>query len=242
MRERGEASIDPVATNDSQPSESRASSKRRTRPFAHWVVNRAGWWLVGWLLLAVISRWLAPAWNDVALDGDYRYLPATTTSVAGTNFLDAALAQQRPRSEMVVLLASSKDGEFPEDQELIGLDLLRRLTHRLYEVAYQRAVELGYEGGPVEGISSDGELETPEELETSDELESERYQSDAPEYVRWIVLAYTALDETIELDGEFYERLGDRVPEIEPTPTEPRFAIAYGIARTYEHNSGSIPV
>ncbi|MEM9368238.1 MAG: MMPL family transporter [Planctomycetota bacterium] len=227
MSDRGETSGQPLDASDREASDSETPLSEPPRPFSCWVVNRAAWWLVGWVLLAIVSRWLAPAWDDVALDGDYRYLPATTTSVAGARFLDEALAQQRPRSEMVVVLACSEEGDFPNDHELIGLDLLRRLNHRLYEVAYQRALELGYECGPVDGISSDGELEPPAELNADGTTQADGALPDAPEYVRWVLLAHTALDETIELDGEFYERLGERVPENDPTPVEPRFAIAY---------------
>lgn len=166
-----------------------------TQRFARHVIARAHWIVLGWVVFAVLCKTFSPSWKQVALDGDFEYLPATQTSVAGGKLLDEAFFGTRARSQMVVTLSRAEQ-DLTKTDRLIGLDLLRRLYHRLGEVAWQRALQL-----------RDGN-----QFETSD---------------RWWEVATQALDQAIEIDSQFYEALGDRVPETSPTPYEPRMAIAY---------------
>ena len=163
------------------------------------VVHRAGWIAVGWIALAVVIRSVAPSWNEVAYDGDFEYLPQEMSSVAGGRLLDDAFPGDRSRSQIVMVLARS-EGKLHDNDDIVGLDLLRRLYHRLAEVSWQRALEKGYvEGPPVEGEP----------------------------WSRWIELTRDALDQSIAADETFYELLEDRVPADTPTMLEPRMAIAY---------------
>lgn len=91
-----------------------------------------------WLLLAVLAKGISPSWKSVALDGDFDYLPSTQNSVAGGRLLDRAFKGTRARSEMVLVFA--KDAKaFTTSDRLLGLDVMRRLYHRLGEVCWQRA-------------------------------------------------------------------------------------------------------
>ncbi|MGB7324746.1 MAG: MMPL family transporter [Rubripirellula sp.] len=159
------------------------------------------WWLIliVWVVVAVSLRIVAPRWNDVAYDGDFEYLPPTMSSVAGGRLLDRAFPGERARSE-VVLVMGRRDQPLVKSDEIVGLDLLRRLYHRLGEVSWQRAVQYGYTGG----------------------LPSE----DDPAAV-WIQLAEEAFGKSIDADKKFYELIADSVPDDAPTLTQPRMAISY---------------
>ncbi len=175
------------------------SSRRIAESWAHGVGRFRLWIVVGWILVAVTARVLAPSWNDVAYDGDFDYLPATMSSVAGGKLLDDAFPGDRSRSQMVLLVGRESAG-LSDNDELVGLDLLRRLYHRLSEVSWRRAIDQGYSGGAI--------------------------QADQP-WSRWIALTGEALDQSIDIDKRFYEKLGDRVPSSAATLDEPRMAIAY---------------
>ncbi|NNE00374.1 MAG: MMPL family transporter [Pirellulaceae bacterium] len=157
------------------------------------------WILLAWILIAIGLRWAAPAWNDIAYDGDFDYLPATMTSVAGGRLLDDAFPGERSRSQ-IVLVIGREDEPLTKDDEIVGLDLLRRLYHRLAEVSWQRALQYGYQGGMVE---------------------------DAGAAAPWVRLTREALDQSLSIDERFYERIADRVPDDPPDRYTPRMAIAH---------------
>ncbi|TWU61051.1 MMPL family transporter [Crateriforma conspicua] len=169
------------------------------RRWTTWVVRYHKWIVLFWIALAVAVRSTAPTWDQVALDGDFDYLPADLTSVAGGRLLNQAFPGERSRSQLVFLLCRD-DGELTKQDEILGLDLLRRLYHRLAEASWQRAIRYGYESGPTD--------------------------PDQP-YASWIALTRAALDEAIRTDEAFYDAISESVPDTSPTPTEPRMAIAY---------------
>jgi putative drug exporter of the RND superfamily len=155
--------------------------------------------VVGWLLVAIGSRLLAPSWDQVAFDGDFDYLPATMSSVAGGRLLDEAFPGDRARSQ-VVLFLGREYADLNKRDELVGLDLLRRLHHRLAEVSWQRAISQGYVGG--------------------------EFSPNAP-WAHWIEVTEESLNNAIDIDQQFYDLLSERLPETEATLDEPRLAIAY---------------
>lgn len=166
--------------------------------WACFVLSRRWWILLAWIILAVLVRLVAPAWNDIAYDGDFEYLPANMSSVAGGRLLDEAFPGERSRSQMVLVLG--RDGEkLKKNDEIVSLDLMRRLYHRLAEVSWQRAIRYGYRGGAPEGVAGGD----------------------------WMLLAKESLDRAIASDDEFYKRIADQVPDLPPNPFEPRMAIAY---------------
>ncbi len=127
--------------------------------FAHRVIAHAAIIVIAWLLIAVLAKGLAPSWKSVALDGDFDYLPSTQNSVAGGRLLDRAFKGTRSRSQMVLVFA--KDAEsFTTSDHLLGLDVLRRLYHRLGEVCWQRSERIAR--GDVQ--SADAMLPRPDAL------------------------------------------------------------------------------
>ena len=70
----------------------------------------------------------------MAYDGDFEYLPTKMSSVAGGQLLDEAFPDVRSRSQIVLVLGRTS-GELTKRDEIVGLDLLRRLYHRLGEVS-----------------------------------------------------------------------------------------------------------
>ena len=108
--------------------------------WAHAVTSRWRWVLLAWLVVTVSIRLAAPNWNDVAYDGDFEYLPADMPSVEGGHLLDEAFPGERSRSQIVLVLGRDTDSLTKTDQ-IVGLDLLRRLYHRLGESSWQRAIE-----------------------------------------------------------------------------------------------------
>ncbi len=173
------------------------------RPFSHrWadtVTRRWPWVLAAWLVVTITIRMVAPAWKDIAYDGDFEYLPADMSSVAAGQLMEEAFPGLRSRSQVVLILGRQQQSLTKRD-DVVGLDLLRRLYHRLSEVSWQRAIEYGYQSGPIEK---------------------------AGKAAPWLQLTKDSLDRAIALDERFYERIINEVPEIEPNLREPRMAIAH---------------
>jgi len=77
-----------------------------------WVV------IVAWLVAVVLLRTLAPAWKDVAIDGDLEHLPADTTIVRGAELSALAFPDDRAKSQMVLVFARRDQELTVEDREL----------------------------------------------------------------------------------------------------------------------------
>lgn len=170
-----------------------------SRRWSRFVIRHWRWVLLLWILAVVVSRWAAPSWKQVAYDGDFEHLPATTASVAGTKLLDAAFPNERPRSQFMILFTRDHKKLSKRDAH-VALDLSRRLRHRLGCVYFRRALASGWSGktAPVN------------------------------DHVRELVNdAVDALDRSIELDTLFYEYFDDRIPAGTDPWYEPRVAIAY---------------
>ncbi|MFG0254395.1 MAG: MMPL family transporter [Rhodopirellula sp. JB053] len=114
---------------------------RASARFARRVTSNAKLILIVWVLLAVVAKTMAPSWKSVALDGDFDYLPSTRVNVAGGRLLDRAFKGTRSRSQMVIALARDSD-QWTRQDRLLGLDILRRLYHRLGEVCWMRSEEI----------------------------------------------------------------------------------------------------
>lgn len=170
--------------------------------WVRWVIGHPILVVLAWVVLAITLRTAAPDWKSVALDGDFEYLPAEMTSVAGGRLLDEAFPGERSRSQIVLVLAreDQSSSEFSKTDQIVGYDLLRRLYHHLGVVSWRRAIDAGYQGGPIIAGSS---------------------------AEPWLNLAQDALDESINADEKFYERIAEQVPDDEPTLKKPRMAIAY---------------
>ena len=162
------------------------------------VLKKRLWILLAWLLVAISIRLSAPSWDEVAFDGDFEYLPAEMSSVAGGRLLDDAFPETRARSQIVLVLGRQQE-KLTKQDEIVSFDLLRRLHHRFGEVCWKRAIELGYQGGSAEETISGS----------------------------WARLAKESFDRAIDADENFYARVGELIPDAVPSPWEPRMAIAY---------------
>ena len=109
------------------------------------VLKKRLWILLAWLFVAISIRLSAPSWDEVAFDGDFEYLPAEMSSVAGGRLLDEAFPETRARSQIVLVLGRQQE-KLTKQDEIVSFDLLRRLHHRFGEVCWKRAIDLGYQG------------------------------------------------------------------------------------------------
>ena len=113
----------------------------------HWILV-----IVAWIGIVVLTRWLAPRWNDVTFDGDLAYMPSYLSSVKAERLLEEAFPRGRAKSEIVVI-ASRQDGPLtPACLQFV--DLVGARLHNLHGVScfqesqplWQRAAELREEG------------------------------------------------------------------------------------------------
>ena len=167
--------------------------------WAETVTKHWQWILVAWLVISVSIWSVAPAWKDIAYDGDFEYLPDHMSSVAAGRLLDDAFPGVRSRSQ-VVLLLGREVGKLQKRDEIVGLDLLRRLYHRLGEVSWRRALDYGYSSGPIEKSGEAGP---------------------------WLQVAKDSLDRALALDERFYARILNELPNVDQNLWEPRLAIAH---------------
>jgi len=126
----------------SQPSSPKTLGDR----VARWVVRHRLAIVVVWIMAAAISKIFAPSWKEIAYDGDFDYLPATMSSVSAERLLDEAFPVRRSRSQIVLVLARDQPGggeanKLDDADELVGLDLLRRLYHRMAELTLVKDIE-----------------------------------------------------------------------------------------------------
>ena len=158
--------------------------------------------VLGWIIAAVFAKSFAPNWKDIAYDGDFDYLPASMPSVAAERLLDKAFPAQRSRSQIVLII--SRDGSsleadrvLDDADEVVSLDLLRRLYHRMSEVTLAKE----------EITIADAELTSAQDMRLAD--------------------ARIFLDEAIRLDQLYFEMLTSlkRIDAI-PT-SELRLTLAY---------------
>lgn len=163
------------------------------------VIGRWPLVLTAWLVVTVSIRWLAPAWNDVAYDGDFDYLPSEMSSVAAGQLLEEAFPGVRTRSQ-IVLAVGRDDEDLKEDDDLVALDLLRRLYHQMGASFWQKAINLGYEEGPIEK---------------------------AGQAASALMSAKDAFDRAIKIDEQYHKRIADRIPRTKQNLYEPRLVIAY---------------
>ncbi len=90
-------------------------------------VNR--YWLailVGWVVLAVGLKCIAPSWKQVALDGDFDYLPSDSTSRRGLELLQRAFPDEKTKSQIVLVFARP-DAALSKPEGQFAIDIANRL-------------------------------------------------------------------------------------------------------------------
>lgn len=91
-------------------------------------VNR--YWLailVGWVVLAVGLKCVAPTWKEVALDGDFDYLPSDSTSRRGLDLLQQAFPDEHAKSQIVLVFARA-DKPLTKPDRQFAIDVANRLS------------------------------------------------------------------------------------------------------------------
>lgn len=82
--------------------------------------------LVGWLILALALKGVAPSWDKVALDGDLDYLPSSAPSLQANELLRKAFPDDRTKSQAVLIFARGGEKLTVEDRQF-ALDLALRI-------------------------------------------------------------------------------------------------------------------
>lgn len=91
------------------------------------LVTRHWAWVIGtWLVLAVLLRMFAPAWDEIAADGDLAFLPETVPSAVGQQALESAFPGSQSRSQMVLVFATTQ-AELGVGDLALAFDVARRL-------------------------------------------------------------------------------------------------------------------
>ncbi len=95
---------------------------------AHTVTRRWTLIVLGWTFAVVVTRFVAPAWQDIINDGDFAYLPPGLPSVIGERWMSEAFPWQRGKSQIV--LAVAREGTpMTNDDVQVGYDLVRRMKN-----------------------------------------------------------------------------------------------------------------
>ena len=76
-----------------------------------------------WFTVSVCALILPPKWDDVTLDGDLAYLPATVTSAIGEAALAEAFPQDLAKSQVVIVVTRKLEKELTEE-DLYFIDRL----------------------------------------------------------------------------------------------------------------------
>lgn len=94
-----------------------------------------------WFTVSVCAFILPPKWDDVTLDGDLAYLPATVTSAIGEAALAEAFPQDLAKSQVVIVVTRS-DQEDLSDEDLYFIDRLAAPFQNAQGIAlFQQAVD-----------------------------------------------------------------------------------------------------
>jgi uncharacterized membrane protein YdfJ with MMPL/SSD domain len=154
------------------------------------------WWavIIGWGVLLLVIRGVAPPWDEVTRDGDLAYLPQDRPSLRAEEILEEAFPDNRSKSQVCLVLARSNGLLRQEDLNVADRLAIPFLSYR-GAYALQRAVTVRdeslklYEAGNFEEAKR-------VKLKRRKELES----------------ALVALDEALRLS----ELLATKCPDLAP--------------------------
>lgn len=126
--------------------------------------RRPAWLLLAWVALVAGLRLAAPPWSQVALDGDFDYLPADMPSVQGQSLLHQVYDGDKTRSQFILVFA--RDGDPLDDYDF---DAIEAVADRFRDAEVR--AELGVLPQP-EGQSADPGVWSPEASVIGDQLVS----------------------------------------------------------------------
>ncbi|WP_442482809.1 MMPL family transporter [Aeoliella sp. SH292] len=93
----------------------------------NWVNRHWRLILIGWIVLAVGLKLVAPSWDKVALDGDFDYLPKDSTSRRGLTLLQEAFPDEKVKSTIVLVFAR-KEAPLTKPDRQFALDVATQLN------------------------------------------------------------------------------------------------------------------
>ncbi|MEM7475450.1 MAG: MMPL family transporter [Planctomycetota bacterium] len=187
---------------------------------AGWLTKHWGWVLVGWIVLTVSLKTVAPNWDDIAADGDLAFLPPSVPSAVGRKAMEEAFPGTSTRSQLVVVLANESE-QLSSGDLALGLDLSRRLHWLAGKNAWREIQEnsellmprpmLQQAGTIPESAPSQRESVLGEILEANLSQVIEIEKSLGRFYAnKELNRPFQYLPESFQIRGELYQLLGDQ--------------------------------
>ena len=110
-------------------------------------VERRHWWVIAaWISALLCLRSIAPDWDMVAIDGDLKHLPDSTTTARGAILNAAAFPGDRAKSQIVVVFVRHSEPLTIADRELA-----LRVASRFEELDEPTLVDIWTEKTPIVG-------------------------------------------------------------------------------------------
>ena len=111
------------------------------------MIERRRWWVIGgWILALLILNAIAPEWDLVAIDGDLKHLPDSTTTARGAMLTANAFPADRAKSQIVVVLVRRDQPLNVADRELA-----LRVAARFQDLDEPTLVDVWTERTPIVG-------------------------------------------------------------------------------------------
>ncbi len=160
--------------------------------------------IVGWVVLAIALRSIAPPWETIAADGDLAFLPATVPSAIGQRTLVESFPAMRSRSQMVMIFAKPRSrigssnltgSELTPGDLALAMDIGRRLHWSAAKNAW-RAMQ-----------NADGEL-----FKIADD--SKIFNGSTPQHTVYVELIIDHLTQAIEIEELLGPYLQNALPEV----------------------------
>ncbi|WP_197528647.1 MMPL family transporter [Aeoliella mucimassa] len=166
--------------------------------------------LVGWIVLAIGLKMVAPSWKDVALDGDFDYLPENSTSRRGIELLKKAFPDENVKSQIALVFARP-DRPLDKLDRQYAIDVANKLAH----VDHNNTENLqALKNLIVEKFGSDPTNITPETLLVTLE-QAEAAASDSGESAPPVPSLGLSATEVTELVDEWIKKF-NAVPPTDP--------------------------
>jgi RND superfamily putative drug exporter len=102
---------------------------RAERGWLGWIIDRPASVIGLWIIAALVLWAVAPRWDEVAQDGDLRFLPADSPSQQGQHLLETGFPEQRSRSEWYLLFCRDREQSLTPHDLAVALDVARHLAY-----------------------------------------------------------------------------------------------------------------
>lgn len=164
---------------------------RAEKCLLRWIIDRPAW-VIGLWIVSAVSLWaVAPRWDQVAQDGDLRFLPSDSPSQRGQQLLETGFPDQRSRSEWYLLFCRDREQPLTPRDMAVSLDVARHLAHATAVAQVKRTMSQSADGSSArENVAS----ATPKEIPAKEQMD------------RW-GLAIRWYDIAIELDSKWADAM-----------------------------------